>query len=58
MPKPAPILPNATPGADMKPRLLIVEDDVALAELLVWQFENAGYEVEQTPDGDEALLDD
>lgn len=40
----------------MKPRLLIVEDDVALAELLVWQFENAGFQVEQTPDGDEAML--
>jgi two-component system, OmpR family, phosphate regulon response regulator PhoB len=40
----------------MKPRLLIVEDDAALAELLVWQFENSGYEVEQTADGDEALL--
>jgi two-component system, OmpR family, phosphate regulon response regulator PhoB len=40
----------------MKPRLLIVEDDAALSELLVWQFENAGFEVEQTPDGEEALL--
>jgi two-component system, OmpR family, phosphate regulon response regulator PhoB len=40
----------------MKPRLLIVEDDAALSELLVWQFENAGYEVEHTPDGEEALL--
>lgn len=40
----------------MKPRLLIVEDDAALSELLVWQFQNAGYEVEQTADGDEALL--
>jgi two-component system, OmpR family, phosphate regulon response regulator PhoB len=40
----------------MKPNLLIVEDDAALSELLVWQFENAGYQVEHTPDGDEALL--
>jgi two-component system phosphate regulon response regulator PhoB len=40
----------------MKPNLLIVEDDAALSELLVWQFENAGFQVEQTPDGDEALL--
>ncbi len=40
----------------MKPRLLIVEDDAALAELLVWHFEQAGYEVTQTPDGEEALL--
>lgn len=40
----------------MKPNLLIVEDDAALSELLVWQFENAGYHVEQTADGEEALL--
>jgi two-component system, OmpR family, phosphate regulon response regulator PhoB len=40
----------------MKPRLLIVEDDAALAELLVWHFEQAGYDVTQTPDGEEALL--
>jgi two-component system, OmpR family, phosphate regulon response regulator PhoB len=40
----------------MKPNLLIVEDDSALAELLVWQFDNAGFKVAQTPDGEEALL--
>jgi two-component system, OmpR family, phosphate regulon response regulator PhoB len=40
----------------MKPKLLIVEDDSALAELLVWHFEGEGYEVRQTPDGEEALL--
>ncbi|MFM2409427.1 MAG: hypothetical protein RL481_255 [Pseudomonadota bacterium] len=40
----------------MKPKLLIVEDDAALSELLVWQFENAGYRVEHTADGEEALL--
>jgi two-component system, OmpR family, phosphate regulon response regulator PhoB len=40
----------------MKPNLLIVEDDSALSELLVWQFDNAGFEVEQTADGEEALL--
>lgn len=36
--------------------VLIVEDDAALADLLVWNFNNAGYSVRQTPDGDEALL--
>jgi two-component system, OmpR family, phosphate regulon response regulator PhoB len=40
----------------MKPRLLLVEDDTALSELLIWQFTNAGYHVEHTADGDEALL--
>lgn len=40
----------------MKPKLLIVEDDAALAELLVWHFEGEGYNVRQTADGEEALL--
>ncbi len=40
----------------MQPRLLIVEDDPALAELLVWHFEAEGYKVQQTGDGEEALL--
>jgi two-component system, OmpR family, phosphate regulon response regulator PhoB len=40
----------------MKPSLLIVEDDVALAELLVWNFNAEGYDVRQTGDGEEALL--
>ena len=37
-------------------RLLLVEDDPALAELLEFRFTGAGYEVTQTGDGDEALL--
>jgi two-component system phosphate regulon response regulator PhoB len=40
----------------MKPNLLIVEDDVALAELLVWNFSAEGYDVRQTGDGEEALV--
>ena len=40
----------------MAARLLIVEDDPALAELLVWHFEAEGYDVTQTADGEEALL--
>ncbi len=40
----------------MNAKLLIVEDDVALAELLVWNFEAQGFQVIHTPDGEEALL--
>ena len=38
------------------PRLLLVEDDPALAELLEFRFKAEGYSVTVTPDGDEALL--
>ncbi|MEP2988713.1 MAG: phosphate regulon transcriptional regulator PhoB [Parasphingorhabdus sp.] len=38
------------------PKLLIVEDDDALAELLSWNFKKADYDVIQTADGEEALL--
>jgi two-component system phosphate regulon response regulator PhoB len=38
-----------------KPRLLLVEDDRALADLLVWHFGREGYDVAQTGDGEEAL---
>ncbi len=38
------------------PDMLLVEDDVALAELLVWHFEREGYAVRHTPDGEEALV--
>ncbi|MFM5893681.1 MAG: phosphate regulon transcriptional regulator PhoB [Novosphingobium sp.] len=38
------------------PRLLLVEDDPALAELLEFRFKQQGYAVTVTPDGDEALL--
>ena len=40
----------------MKARILIVEDDPALAELLSWNFESEGFDVVSTPDGEEALL--
>jgi two-component system, OmpR family, phosphate regulon response regulator PhoB len=36
--------------------VLIVEDDAALAELLVWNFTSEGYAVRHTGDGEEALL--
>jgi len=39
-----------------QPRLLLVEDDRALADLLMWHFGRAGYDVVRTGDGDEALL--
>jgi two-component system phosphate regulon response regulator PhoB len=38
------------------PRVLLVEDDPALAELLEFRFKAEGYQVTSTPDGDEALL--
>ena len=39
-----------------KARLLLVEDDRSLAELLEWHFERNDIEVIRTPDGEEALL--
>ena len=39
-----------------KPALLLVEDDRALADLLMWHFDREGYEIVRTADGDEALL--
>ncbi len=38
------------------PRMLLVEDDPALAELLVWHFTKADFDVSHTPDGEEALI--
>jgi two-component system phosphate regulon response regulator PhoB len=35
---------------------LLVEDDRALADLLMWHFEREGYEIVRTADGDEALI--
>jgi two-component system phosphate regulon response regulator PhoB len=37
-------------------KLLLVEDDPALLELLDYRFRNEGYNVRATPDGDEALM--
>ncbi len=37
-------------------KMLIVEDDAALAELIQWHFEREGFQVRQTPDGEEALM--
>jgi two-component system phosphate regulon response regulator PhoB len=36
--------------------MLLVEDDTALAELLVWHFEREGFTVRHTADGEEALI--
>ncbi|MBV9931099.1 MAG: phosphate regulon transcriptional regulator PhoB [Alphaproteobacteria bacterium] len=38
------------------PRMLLVEDDRVLADLLVWHFEREQFVIRQTGDGDEALL--
>lgn len=37
-------------------KVLVVEDDAALAELLVWNLRREEFEVEHTADGEEALL--
>lgn len=51
---------DATPSRESKTlpvaKLLLVEDDPALSELLEFRFANEGYEVRATPDGDEALI--
>ena len=39
-----------------KPQLLLVEDDRALADLLMWHFDREGYDIVRTADGDEALM--
>jgi two-component system, OmpR family, phosphate regulon response regulator PhoB len=39
-----------------KARMLLVEDDKPLADLLVWHFNREQFDVRWTPDGDEALL--
>ncbi|HZG47493.1 MAG TPA: phosphate regulon transcriptional regulator PhoB [Allosphingosinicella sp.] len=40
----------------MKGRLLLVEDDPGLSELLRWHFEREEFNVDHTPDGEEALM--
>jgi len=37
-------------------RMLLVEDDAALAELLTYNFKREDFDVRHTPDGEEALL--
>jgi two-component system, OmpR family, phosphate regulon response regulator PhoB len=37
-------------------KMLLVEDDAALAELLVWHFSRENFDIRHTPDGEEALL--
>src|SRR5438045_5651715 len=37
-------------------RLLLVEDDRALADLVTFHFERSGYDVTRTGDGEEALI--
>jgi len=39
-----------------KGKILLVEDDKALVELLVYHFEREEFEVAHTPDGEEALI--
>ena len=39
-----------------QPDLLLIEDDEAIAELIVWHFARDGFSVRQTPDGEQALI--
>ncbi len=39
-----------------KGRILLVEDDAALAELLIYHFTREDFEIQQTADGEEAML--
>ena len=39
-----------------KGRLLLVEDDRSIADLLIWHFEREEFEVVRTTDGEEALI--
>jgi two-component system phosphate regulon response regulator PhoB len=42
--------------ADSKGKILLVEDDRALVELLSYHFEREGFALRSTPDGEEALI--
>ena len=37
-------------------KMLLVEDDAALAELLIYHFKREDFDIAHTPDGEEALL--
>lgn len=39
-----------------QPDLLLIEDDEAIAELIVWHFAREGFSVRQTSDGEQALV--
>src|SRR5688500_4950230 len=41
---------------NMRPKVLLVEDDVNLVELVRYNLDAAGFDVVTTPDGEEALL--
>ena len=47
---------NRVANRIMRAKMLLVEDDAALAELVVWHFTKEGFDVRQTPDGEEALV--
>jgi hypothetical protein len=48
-----------TPMAELRPtpmqRILVIEADSALQEILRWPFSSEGYDVDVVPDGDEGL---
>lgn len=47
---------NAAANEMSSQKLLLVEDDRALADLLVWHFKREGFEITRTGDGEEALI--
>lgn len=49
-------LSQSSSGGVGKPSLLLIEDDRALADLLIWHFDREGYDIIRTADGEEALL--
>src|SRR5688572_19279175 len=48
--------PEQASRAEIKPLILLVEDEEALVTLLRYNFEAAGYEIAAAGDGDEALV--
>ena len=40
----------------IRPKMLLVEDDPSLADLLVWHFERQGFDIRRTGDGEEAWI--
>ena len=55
MAAPGPARRDATSAAAMRPRVLVVEDEQALVELLRYNLEQAGFRVTVALDGEEAL---
>src|ERR1700709_237532 len=55
MPSDTHALGSHTPGAALKPLVLVVEDEAALATMLRYNLEKQGFRVDEAVDGQEAL---